>query len=96
MIFIVQYDYLKDSMVHNLLKKAHLKSLSHEYDLSTCTNVLVSQDLMIIHTSWTENYNALFKVIPSDQSAGNVGILCHKEHPQEVDLFLEFLKKHDD
>lgn len=92
-ILIGQYNYLKDSFITQLPQSSNLVSLDHEYDMSACTNVLVSQEMMVIHSLWSDNYTSMLKVIPSNINAGNIGVLCCQEPSKELDLFINYLKK---
>ena len=92
-ILIGQYNYLKDSFITQLPQSSNFVSLDHEYDMSTCTNVLVSQEMMVIHSLWSDNYTSMLKVIPSNTNAGNIGVLCCQEPSKELDLFINYLKK---
>lgn len=88
-----QYNYLKYSFTQQLPNDTHFIQLSHEYDISLCTQLLVSQQIIVIHSLWKENYQHILKVIPSSISAGDVGVLFHKNHIAELDTFIPYLKK---
>lgn len=94
-LLIGQYTYLEKSFEKQLPPACTLTFLNQEYDLTTCSNLLVSNEMMVIHSLWKDNYTSLLKVIPSSINAGDVGILYHKEHKKELDLFLEHLKSID-
>lgn len=92
-IIIGQYNYLKDSFITQLPNNLNTKQLNHEYDLNTCTELLISEELMIIHSSWKENYQNILTIKQSNINAGNVGVLYHKKHPNIIKSFIPYLKR---
>lgn len=94
-ILIGQYSYLKDSFENNLPQACQIIHLNQEYDLNICSNLLVSNNLMVIHSLWKGNYTPLLKVITSSINAGDIGALYHQNHSKTIDLFLEYLKSID-
>ena len=94
-ILVGQYSYLKNTFENQLPQECQIIHLKQEYDLSTCSNLLVSHELMIIHSLWKENYTPLLKVIPSSIKAGDIGALYHQNHSKTLELFLEYLKSID-
>lgn len=94
-ILIGQYSYLKDSFENNLPQDCQIIHLNQEYDLNTCSNLLVSNNLMVIHSLWKGNYTPLLKVVSSSIDAGDIGALYHQNHSKTIDLFLEYLKSID-
>lgn len=88
-----QYDYLKHSFISRLPQSSHLIQLDHEYTMSTCTQVLVGQELMVIHSLWQDNYNMMLTVKPSAIDAGYIGALCHQKHSKVLDEFIHYLSE---
>ena len=92
-IIIGQYNYLKDPFIKQLPNQLNTIELNHEYDLTTCTELLISEELMVIHSSWKENYQNILTVKPSNIDAGNVGVLYHKKHSSIIKSFIPYLKR---
>lgn len=88
------YDYLKTPFVKQLSpSNAILKPIGKEYDMSIRTERLMSNKIMVIHSLWSNPYESFLKVIPSNISAGRVGVIYSILHSSSVMRFLPFLKK---
>ncbi len=87
-----KYDYLNIPFSNNLPPFAKVRPLDKEYDLSIAARRLVSDEIMVIHSLWKNNYESIIKVVPSNISAGNIGILYRSSNLQAIESFLPYLK----
>lgn len=88
-----KYNYVKKPSSKNLSSYAKVTHIDKEYDLSTCAQLLVSDEMMVIHSLWGKNYESILKVVPSNITAGTIGILYRESHSCSVDAFLPYLEK---
>jgi DNA-binding transcriptional LysR family regulator len=86
-----RYDYLKTPFDKNLPASAILLP-SPEYDIATVADSLLSDELTVIHSLWSQSYRAFLRVVPSDIPAGNVGILSRQDPPYAVQALIKELK----
>ncbi len=87
-----KYNYVKKTSSKNLSSYAKVTHIDKEYDLSTCAQLLVSDEMMVIHSLWGKNYESILKVVPSNIPAGTIGILYRDSHSCSVDAFLPYLE----
>lgn len=88
------YYYLKVPFEKQLkVSSAQLFHIDKEYDMSVRTERLLSDEIMVIHSLWSAPYKLFLSVVPSNISAGNVGVLYHKTPSFSVQHFLPYLTK---
>lgn len=88
-----KYNYLNIPFSKNLPQFAKVQPLDKEYDLSIAARRLVSDEIMVIHSLWKNNYESMIKVVPSNISAGKIGVLYRSSNFKAIESFLPYLKK---
>ena len=86
------YHYMEMSF-EQLLKggKAHLQPLNTEYNLDSCAQAKFSDSMLVFHSRWKNCYSHMFRVIPSDISAGSIGVVIRKGDGARLEALVDEL-----
>ncbi len=86
-----KYEFLKQPFATFLPSDADIKILPSEYDMSTQSRSMLSEEIIIIHSHWANYYVGNLKVIPSHIYAGQIGAVSVYPVLPEIKNFLCFL-----
>lgn len=76
------YSYMKYPFEQMLEESgANLKIIDSEYDLESRAQARFEDELLVFHSLWRNNYEHMFRIVPSDIRAGNIGIVT-RNHPE--------------
>lgn len=86
------YHYMETSF-EQLLKggKAHLQPLNTEYNLESCAQAKFSDAMLVFHSRWKNCYSHMFRVLPSDISAGSIGVVMRKGDSVRLEALVDEL-----
>ena len=82
------YEYLKKPFTDCLPEGADIRVLSEEYDMTTQSRSMLSEEMIMIHSHWTNLYSSLLAVVPSELPAGRIGAVSVSPVPDNVSRFL--------
>lgn len=84
------YHYMENSFEQLLSKsEADLQTLPAEYNLESRARAKFSNSVLVFHSLWKNCYSHMFRVIPSDISAGSVGIVTRTSDRFRLKEFIE-------
>ncbi|MGN0255519.1 MAG: LysR family transcriptional regulator [Chordicoccus sp.] len=73
-----EYPYMEQSFRDGLRGVAKLRCIPTEYNLRARFEFR-PEELFVVHSSWSEPFFMLHRVVPSDISAGHIGFVCRPE-----------------
>lgn len=82
------YEYLKKPFTSCLPAEARVHILPEEYDMTTQSRSMLSEELIMIHSHWKNIYSSLLKVVPSELGAGRIGAVSTKPTTMTAENFL--------
>ena len=87
------YNYLKQPMSSFLPDGVTIHNLETGYDSSTQSRSMYSEDLIMIHSHWSNCYTSILKVIPSMISAGRVGAVSRSPESKIITEFISCIPR---
>lgn len=88
------YSFLKQSFEKGLSgSRADLKPAPSEYGFTERAETLLSDQMLVFHSSWSKAYIGFMMVVPSHIPAGRVGIVCRKSAKKQMAEFVEAVEK---
>ena len=82
------YHYLRQPMNSFLPDGVTIHNLEAGYDASTQSRSMYSEDLIMIHSHWSNCYTSTLKVIPSTIPAGRIGAVSRSPVSKMISEFI--------
>lgn len=90
------YPYMKYPFEQMLAEAgANLKIIDSEYNLESRAQAKFGDELLVFHSLWKQNYEHMFRIVPSDISAGSIGIVTRNQPETPVKQLMELLRKEE-
>lgn len=86
------YDYMETSF-EDMLKDcdANLMMIDSEYTLDIKAKAKFNDSIIVFHKLWANSYASFLKVIPSNISAGSIGVLTRKDTDSSIEQFIKII-----
>lgn len=87
------YSYLRQPFVKQLDQQKGIEcvELTQEYDVDIRKRVLLTDELLVIHSLWAKAYESFLKVVSSDIRAGKVGVVYRDNATSIVKKYIEYM-----
>ena len=87
------YPYMKYPFEQMLAEAgAKLKIIDSEYNLESRAQARFEDELLVFHSLWKNNYEHMFRIVPSDICAGSIGIVTRNHLGTPVKQLMEQLR----